>query len=342
MSNRCIYRYIETRIILLSVAFSLTAAISLFTAGMIAFYGCSGALIIIPLLLFTIESIAAYLWIVRPYRQTKRLLALFTSGYSLNGISDIVYPFNAEMETLQKNLSGLLGGEPLKTFSKRQAQFLALQNQINPHFLYNTLEGIRSEALIAGLENIARMTEALSTFFRYTISHTEHLVSLQMELDNTRNYFFIQQYRFGDRLNLSINMEEDCTRILQCRLPKLTLQPIVENSIVHGLERKKGKGTLNIRVIITVDRLLITVSDDGVGMNEQTLEDLRNRLIFRSLDYVKTNAEPYRHSGIALENVNNRIKLLFGEEYGLSVESTAGAGTDVHISLPAVFEWNGV
>ena len=99
---------------------------------------------------------------------------------------------------------------------------------------------------------------------------------------------------------------------------------------------------LNIRVIITADRLLITVSDDGVGMNEQTLEDLRNRLIFRSLDYVKTNAEPYRHSGIALENVNNRIKLLFGEEYGLSVESTAGVGTDVHISLPAVFEWNSV
>ena len=343
MSNRCIYRYIETRVIVLSAAFFLTAAISLFVAGMIAFYGCSGALLIIPLSLFIIEGIAACFWIIRPYRQTKRLLALFTSGYSLSGISGISYPFNAEMEALQKNLSGLLGGEPLKTFSKRQAQFLALQNQINPHFLYNTLEGIRSEALIAGLENVARMTEALLTFFRYTISRTEHLVSLQMELDNTRNYFFIQQYRFGDRLNLSITMEEEeCTRILQCRLPKLTLQPIVENSIVHGLERKKGKGMLNIRVIITADRLLITVSDDGVGMNEQTLEDLRNRLIFRSLDYVKTNAEPYRHSGIALENVNNRIKLLFGEEYGLSVESTAGVGTDVHISLPAVFEWNSV
>ena len=96
--------------------------------------------------------------------------------------------------------------------SKKQAEYLALQNQINPHFLYNTLEGIRSEALLAGLDSVAEMTEALGTFFRYTISQVEHLVTLEDELANIENYYYIQQFRFGDRLTLSIEYEHDDDR----------------------------------------------------------------------------------------------------------------------------------
>ena len=118
--------------------------------------------------------------------------------------------------------------------NKRQAQYLALQNQINPHFLYNTLESIRGEALIAGLDSVADMTEALAKFFRYTITKVENLVSVEEELDNCETYFGIQKYRFGDRLNLHIEYEpEDFDTIMNCRIPKLTLQPVLELSLIH-------------------------------------------------------------------------------------------------------------
>nr|WP_320129259.1 sensor histidine kinase [uncultured Sphaerochaeta sp.] len=220
--------------------------------------------------------------------------------------------------------------------SKRQAQFLALQNQINPHFLYNTLEGIRSEALIAGLTSVASMTEALSTFFRYTISNVENLVTLEQELENTRNYFFIQQFRFGTRLKLIVTLdEEDRNETMHYRIPKLTLQPIVENCIIHGLECKVGEGILRIHIETTQSRLLVTISDDGVGMEPSVLSNMNRSLSIRSLDYVRHDEV---HVGIALVNVNNRIKLLFGEQYGLTVTSQAGVGTDVLIVLPRSVE----
>lgn len=208
-----------------------------------------------------------------------------------------------------------------------------MQNQINPHFLYNTLEGIRGEAITAGLDNVAQMTEALATFFRYTISNLENLVTLEDELGNIENYFIIQQYRFGERLRLQVVCDEDDrAELLQCRIPKLTLQPIVENSIVHGVERKIGRGNLRIKIEGTAKRLLITVSDDGLGMEEDVLASLNRQISSTRFDYVCSDTK--REGGIALVNVNNRIKLLFGEQYGLCIYSTPGVGTDVEVTLP--------
>ena len=158
-------------------------------------------------------------------------------------------------------------------------QFEALKNQINPHFLYNTLESIRSEALVAGLASVADMTEALAVFFRYTISKLENIVSVEEELQNCLTYFHIQQYRFGDRLQFQIDCdEEDREEIFRCRIPKLTLQPIFENSIIHGTELKMGAGKVTIKLERTENLLQITVSDDGVGMEEDVLAQLNDRL----------------------------------------------------------------
>ena len=160
-----------------------------------------------------------------------------------------------------------LNANRLLKLSKRQAQYRALQNQINPHFLYNTLESIRSEALVAGLCSVADMTEALAVFFRYTISKVENLVTVEEELQNCQTYFSIQQYRFGPRLNLSIQCSaEDRDVIFRCRIPKLTLQPILENGIIHGTEFKIGAGKLTVTLERTEKLLKIKVSDDGVGM----------------------------------------------------------------------------
>ncbi len=325
--------FLETRALIILIAFpALTGLTLLFSIALIFGFHIS---VIVFFILFSIEVLLFFLtwfWLIVPYKQAKKELSLFSSGYSLGGLYDPNFPLSKEMENVQKRMSELLNPEKMMSLSKRQAQFIALQNQINPHFLYNTLEGIRSEALLAGIESIANMSEALSTFFRYTISLIENLVPLKMEIDNAKNYFFIQQYRFGKHLHLNIQIDKDDEeQVLKYKIPKLTLQPIIENSIIHGLEEKIGECNLLIKIITTKDRLLITVSDDGIGIDEATLKNIQNRLIMRSFNYIKNNEE---NGGIALQNVNNRIKLLFGEEYGLSIESCVDVGTDVHISLP--------
>lgn len=276
-----------------------------------------------------------WLGIVRPYRYSERLIRRFVDGYVyMDKEEDMVFLTPSVLE-LMELLEKILRSPQMMDLNKRQAQYLALQNQINPHFLYNTLESIRGEALIAGLDSVADMTEALAKFFRYTITKVENLVSVEEELDNCETYFWIQKYRFGNRLQLHIEYEEDeWEEIMNCRIPKLTLQPILENSIIHGTELKVGTGNLYIRFERTEDRLIIRVSDDGVGMDEETLLKL-NRKLGKAPDSY-TAGEEEKQGGIALANVNNRIHLIFGEEYGMHVYSIPNSGTDVEISIPVV------
>lgn len=275
-----------------------------------------------------------YIWVIRPYRRMEKTMRLFLDGY-ITELSELQGAGMTPAEAmLVERLGEMLDSGKLLKLNKRQAQYLALQNQINPHFLYNTLESIRSEALISGLASVADMTEALAAFFRYTISKVENLVSVEEELQNCETYFRIQQYRFGPRLSLSVLCDpDDRDEIYRCRLPKLTMQPILENSIIHGTELKLGSGRLTIRLERSGTRLLITISDDGVGMDEKALARMNERLE-KSGKEVASGEES--KGGIALVNVNNRIHLLFGEEYGLHVFSMPGVGTDMEISLPAI------
>lgn len=286
---------------------------------------------IICLIFFFLISYSFYKWVYLPYKETKKVLELFISEYTMQGIYDLRYPYTSEIEAAFNKTKSMLKNEELINATKKQAQYMALQNQINPHFLYNTLEGIRSEALIHGLDSVADMTKALATFFRYTISNMEKLVTLKSELSNIENYFFIQKYRFEDRMELIIKENEDYESALTCMIPKLTLQPIVENSIIHGIERKTGKGTIIIETHITEKRLLISVSDDGVGMDKEKLKKLNQKINLMSLEYINKD---HTEGGIAIVNVNNRIKLLFGEQYGIHIYSAEGLGTDVEIVIP--------
>lgn len=277
--------------------------------------------------------IAAIFWISRPYQQAEKTMERFLEGYMVmagdGARAALLTPTTAEE---MKFMEHFLHSPQMMDLNKRQAQYLALQNQINPHFLYNTLESIRGEALIAGLDGVADMTEALAKFFRYTITKVENLVSVEEELDNCETYFGIQKYRFGDRLNLHIEYDpKEYEKIMNCRIPKLTLQPILENSIIHGTELKIGAGNLYIRFACTQDRLIICISDDGVGMDEETLAAL-NRKLGRGNDSFSSPDE--KKGGIALVNVNNRIHLIFGDEYGMHVYSVQQRGTDVEITIP--------
>ena len=215
--------------------------------------------------------------------------------------------------------------------SKREAQILALQNQINPHFLYNTLETIRSEAIMNGAVNAGTMAEALATFFRYTISNLDYLVQIEDELENIQNYFTIQHYRFGNKIGIQITYDEEDKNILRLYIPKLIMQPVVENAIYHGIEQKLGAGQVTISISYTKQNLDIMISDDGIGIKDTELSEINNRLWTDSENYGYEKSE--KSGGIAIRNVNQRIKLLFGEEYGIWLNSIYGIGTDVHIKL---------
>lgn len=223
--------------------------------------------------------------------------------------------------------------EQLRLIRKR-VEVLALQSQINPHFLYNTLDSIRSRALLDGHREIASMTEILSKFFRYCISHDEGLVKIQEELNHIQSYYFIQKYRFEERLEMKIEIEDE--EISQCYIPKMTLQPLVENAMIHGLERVNRKGIVTIRIYRTEKRIIIVISDNGAGMSPEQLIKLNQRMDHQLYDAGKKRGN---HNGIALTNVNSRIRITFGESFGIHYRSIVDGGTDAQIVIPVIDEF---
>ena len=247
------------------------------------------------------------------------------AGYLL--ISNM--PFIQSVETIIHNAEESFKNEYYNSILKREAELKALQSQINPHFLYNTLDSIRGQAVVEGVPNIANTVEALATMFRYSISKKGYWVTLEEDLKAVENYMQIQQQCFKNKFIFKIEIENNNSNLLEYKVPRLTLQPIVENAIYHGLEMKIGKGRIIIRISETQSRLIIKVSDDGLGIEEQKLREI-NQIIQNSKSD-RTNISKY---GIALGNVNERIRLSFGEDYGIILYSTLNIGTDVEIIIP--------
>lgn len=218
---------------------------------------------------------------------------------------------------------------------RSQSQIDALQNQINPHFLYNTLESIRGKAILHDEDEIASMIETLALLFRYNINRGRKSASITDELENVKNYVAIQNYRFRNKFSLEIQMGElkDTLKIYQ--IPPLTLQPIVENAIHYGLEQKAEPGTISIGCILTQSTLVLEVRDDGIGMPYETVHQIQANLRNTTGVPLSDPGSRARSSGIALRNVHRRIQLLFGEEYGLEIMSAQNVGTQVNIVLPA-------
>lgn len=216
----------------------------------------------------------------------------------------------------------------------KQTELVALQSQINPHFLYNTLECIRGQALLDDNYGIANMTEVLSSFFRYSISRKGNLVTLRDELENTRNYMQIQRYRFNNRFSLEIRIDEEDKVAYDYLIPRLILQPVIENAVFHGLKDKLKDGEIIIEIIVTDSNLMMIVSDNGEGIESNQLKELNDRIHSQNLQ-METKDDSKNHTGIALVNVNRRIRLLFGDQYGINVYSVLGHGTDVEIIVPA-------
>jgi len=203
---------------------------------------------------------------------------------------------------------------------KRRSELNALQAQINPHFLYNTLDSIIWMAEGGNTKDVVLMTSSLAKLLRKSISNRRELVTLEEETEYTRSYLIIQKMRYKDKLEYHIDVDS-C--ILNVEVIKLIIQPLVENAIYHGIKYKEGKGSISVTARYEEDEIAIRVIDDGNGMTQEQLSHIFDE---RAVDTL--------HNGVGVRNVQKRIQLYYGEEYGITYESTPGHGTTACIHIP--------
>lgn len=233
-----------------------------------------------------------------------------------------VIMLNDSLNSMIEKLNDLIDQVTKEQERLRKAELELLQAQINPHFLYNTLDTIVWLAEAGEQKKVVGMVESLSDFFRTSLSHGLDSVSIEKELVHVRSYLEIQQVRYQDIMKYEIDVPEE---LYNCILPKITLQPLVENALYHGIKNKRGLGTISITGRVAGNDFYLEVKDDGIGMDPERLASVMEGI---------TNKNPNQHDIYGLYNVNERIQLMYGIQYGISMESTYGTGTIVRVKLP--------
>lgn len=237
-----------------------------------------------------------------------------------NEIGSLTQSFNVMIQQIEE----LMEQNRMEQEEKRKSELKALQSQINPHFLYNTLDSIIWMAEGKKNEEVVLMTSSLAKFLRQSISNEDQLVPIAQEVEYVRSYLTIQKMRYKNKLEYEIYLENS---IKSCQIVKLVLQPIIENAIYHGIKYKESKGLVTVRGCEKAGCVVLEVADNGVGMDEQTLEHIFERH--------KVN---YRSNGVGVYNVQKRLKLYFGNDYGITYQSKKGVGTKAVITIPKVLE----
>ncbi|GJM73591.1 hypothetical protein HMSSN036_58070 [Paenibacillus macerans] len=246
-------------------------------------------------------------------------------------IGSLVNSYNKMIVTIRTLIEDVYIGE----IKHRKAKFIALQNQINPHMLYNTLESIRMKALLNDDEETAGMIKLLARMFRLALGKEGRQHSVKHELEYTANYVQLQNLRFDHKFLLDVRIPEE---IQQCSIIPLVFQPIVENSINHGFEDYSRTMNIAIDGFWTEDgEILIRITDDGIGMTEDKQKELQALLESAGSDKYKLDMtdEP-AGKGLGLKNIAERIKLHYGDRYYLMIRSGIGQGTTVEILIPKI------
>lgn len=293
-------------------------------------------LVIVGLIAAVLASLVAYLiarHVTKPLRELITEMNRVERG-DLSGRMDIknrgeLGVLSRVYNNMLNSISRLITEVYESKLAENDARLSALQAQINPHFLYNTLNIMKSISRLKGVEEVAEMSESLADLFKYTMKNLQLPVSLRQELEHVANYMNIQKHRFGDRFALRMEVPEE---LMNASVLKLTIQPLVENAIIHGFSRKKADAFINIKVCTEGELLLILVSDNGLGMEEQALNKLEQRLA----EYSKRSKHDVQEDGegIGLSNIHQRIQLLYGEGYGVKIAGSQGAGTTVTLIFP--------
>ncbi len=285
---------------------------------------------LITLILFILALINSYISsrITNPIKELEKSVGILEEGdletpIFIGGSYEIQHLGNS-IKNMTKQIRVLMDDIVEEHEAKRKQEFDTLQSQINPHFLYNTLD-----IIVWMIENeqkaeAVKAVTALARFFRISLSKGKSVITVKDELEHVRNYLMIQHMRFKNKFSYEIRTEEDCLDLTSL---KLVLQPLVENAIYHGMEFMDGDGEIAIHVWRTEEDLYLAVKDNGLGMTVEQVESLFS-------DQVHVTSK--KGSGIGVKNVNERIKLYFGEKYGLTIDSEPDEGTSITIRLPAV------
>lgn len=280
-----------------------------------------GSIFLVGILWFVSLQIANS--ITRPIKKLSENIQLVGRGdFTVRSVES----YDDEIQTLSDTFDGMVGqiGSLLEDVKEeqtnlRQTELKLLQAQINPHFLYNTFDTIIWLAEDHQDEQVVEMITSLSNFFRTTLSRGEDFINLGEEEVHVRSYLEIQQFRYRDILEYEIIIPEG---LHEYKVPKLTLQPLVENALYHGIKNRRGKGRIVVEAKAEDSGLILTVSDNGIGMESETLERL------------KESIKEGNKIGYGLANVQERIQLYYGEKYGLTIRSKFEIGTDVTVFLP--------
>ena len=224
--------------------------------------------------------------------------------------------------SLMDRINNLMDQIYIQQRSKRKNEFKLLQSQIKPHFLYNTIETIISFIKLDMKDKAMLTAKNLAGFYRVSLSKGKDIISIEEEMYLIDNYLSIQKLRYIEYLDYEIDFED---KVLKYQIPKLTLQPLVENSIYHGLKEKEEKGNLSIKGYYEQNGIRIEVLDDGVGMTEEQIRSVLN-----------PPPKDKKSTEFGLHNVDARLKLLYGNQYGIIIESRVGEYTKVIVNLPAI------
>ena len=294
-----------------------------FFVNMIRFSIIAFALILI---LFLFLSYYIPLSITSPIRRLTQVTDQVAKG-DLTVRSDVTGGVEAQvlsdsLNTMIDKINELLEQVKTEQIRLRKAEFELLQSQINPHFLYNTLDAIVWLAEAGEQKKVVSMVGSLSDFFRISLNQGQDILDVKEELQHVRSYLEIQQMRYQDILQYEICVPEELNH---CQIPKITLQPLVENALYHGIKNKRGKGMIRIEGELDGEDCILLITDNGKGMTPERLEQVRKGI---------RNRKARETDIYGLYNVNERIRLNFGENYGITITSTYGEGTCVTVRLP--------
>jgi len=286
------------------------------------------------------------LFISRRMTESIRLLLQSMSRMSIDFTHQAIQPrsrdeigilterFNSMSEKINELINKVYKEQMLKReaeYRTLQSEYKTLQAQINPHFLYNALESIQSLAKLKGEDQIGDMVYLLGSLLRDAIGRKGDVVRLREEVDFISKYLQIQRFMYEDRISVEYDLPEP---LMDCRVPKFVLQPLVENAIVHGIERKPGKGAVRIAAYEDGGDLVLEVEDNGAGMDAEEAERLLR------VDDEEVDAKP-NHTSVGLRNVQKRVRYLYGDEYGIQIRSRPGEGTLIRVRLPIRREEDG-
>lgn len=295
--------------------------------------GLRNIVILITLLVALIASIASSLiakQITQPIQNLSKAMEEFGQGnFEINNevkSDDEIGRLSKTFNTMVQDMNSLVKSVYEEKMMKQDAQMKSLQMQINPHFLYNTLDTINWMARIKHVDEVGDMAAALGNLMRYSLSEKSY-VTIREEVENLKNYLSIQNVRYGDQMEAKITIDESLYALF---IPKLLIQPMVENAIIHGLEQKMDMGHIMVSASVEDENLYIVVEDDGVGMTEEAV----NQII--SMDY---SPKAGRHTSIGIVNVNRRLQMIYGKEYGLLIQSVLGAGTKMTLHMKVITEY---